>query len=164
MHQVFLLIGGNLSNREELLAQASILVNREIGNIRKSSSIYETEAWELQTEDHFLNQVLQVETQLAAVEVLERILDIEKKLGRKKRTKSGYESRTMDIDILFFDNQEIATKNLIIPHPLLHVRRFVLEPLNEIAPTLIHPKLQLTINELLEKCEDQHEVALAQIG
>jgi len=92
---------------------------------------------------------------------LERIQFIEKKLGKKEKTTNGYESRIIDIDILFYDNQEIDTENLTIPHPMLHLRKFVLEPLNEIAPTLNHPKFQLTITQLLNNCKDYHKVELS---
>lgn len=161
MHQVVLILGGNLKNRKKLLADALLLVNDEIGKTLKSSSIYETEAWAFKTKSHFLNQVVLAETILSPEAVLKRAQGIEKKLGREKGLNSGYASRTMDIDILFYDDQVISTKELSIPHPLMHKRRFVLEPLNEIAATFMHPKLQLTISELLQKCEDNHRVALA---
>ncbi|OCX54490.1 2-amino-4-hydroxy-6-hydroxymethyldihydropteridine diphosphokinase [Mucilaginibacter sp. PPCGB 2223] len=146
MVDVFLLLGSNLGNRQLFLNEACTGIVLQVGRIVKRSSVYETQSWGKTDEPDYLNQVLQVSTALKPREVLERILAIEKSLGRERLEKWG--SRTIDIDILFYDNEVINQPDLVIPHPHLHQRKFVLEPLAEIAPQYIHPVLNKNILQL----------------
>jgi len=157
MNQVYLLIGGNLHDRFELIAKAKKSISEKIGTIAKESSIYETAPWGFTAEQNFLNQVILLNTDLSAHKVLKLCLEIEMDLGRERLLK-GYQSRTMDIDILFYNDEIIYDKQLIIPHERLHQRRFTLEPLVEIAPNYIHPLLKKTLSEILKDCKDDSEV------
>ena len=129
----------------------------KIGSVLKIAPIYQTPAMGFEGED-FLNCVIQVETNLSADLVLETILSIENKLGRVREEKEGYSSRPIDIDILFYDNEIINKKKIIIPHPEIQNRKFVLAPLAMISPDFVHPKMNKTIAELLETTIDNDEV------
>lgn len=155
--RVTLLIGGNQGDRVGLLQQACNMIAEQIGAIVQLSSIYETEAWGFDAEQNFLNQAVVVETRLSAHEVLDKALFIESQLGRV-RTGNGYASRTMDIDILFVDNNCIDTPDLIVPHPRIQERNFVLVPLCEIMPNYVHPKMNKTIANLLKTSSDKGKV------
>jgi len=157
MNETILSLGGNLGNRLDNISQAMGHIEKRIGNIKRYSSVYESEAWGFETEDRFLNIVVVVETALSPETLLQKAQEIETLLGRT-RTGTGYASRTMDIDILFFNEEIINTPTLTIPHPLLHERRFVLLPLHEILPDKVHPVLRKTIAELLAECGDEKRV------
>ena len=152
MKNIVLLLGGNIGDRVSFFQQAILLIEKQIGKIIKASSFYETAAWGNENQPAFLNQVVYANTELQPEDVLNSIISIEKSLGRKRDTK--WQERTIDIDILFYENQIIETKTLSIPHPWLHQRRFTLVPLVEILPNLVHPKLNKTTWQLLEECED----------
>lgn len=152
----YLLIGGNLGKRFLNLQKAKIEIGKRIGKINIESSIYETAAWGVEEQPDFLNQVLEVSTELSPKELLAEIHIIEAILERKRLRKWG--TRTMDIDILFYESQIINTPNLKIPHPYLHLRRFTLVPLCDLIPDFVHPVLQKTVKELLEECGDELEV------
>ena len=153
---VVLLIGGNQGDRVTLLMRAIGEIACRIGTVSLVSSIYETEPWGFDAEQSFLNLAVVVDTDLSAEEVLKKALEIEKELGRKRDgTKSGYASRPMDIDLIFFNNDVIDTDELQLPHPRMHIRRFVLEPLAQIIPDFKHPKLRKSIRQLLEECADK---------
>ena len=156
-NKVFLLIGGNLGDRFALLDQAKMEISEQIGHIIKESSIYESAPWGFESENDFLNQVLIVTTDLKPQEVLKKCLAIENQLGRV-RNSDHYTSRTMDIDILFYNDLIINEPDLIIPHPKLHERRFTLEPLNEIAGEFKHPVIKKSIQEISKNCIDKSEV------
>ena len=157
MKTAYLGIGTNLGDRESNLAKAVALVEEHIGPVIHASSVYETEPWGFQSENYFLNMVIEVETGLRPSGLLGRILMIESFLGRIREGK-GYKSRIIDIDILLYDKRVIKTKVLVIPHPRIHERRFVLIPFSEIAEDLIHPVLGKRIRELLEACPDKSKV------
>jgi 2-amino-4-hydroxy-6-hydroxymethyldihydropteridine diphosphokinase len=157
MKNVFLGIGTNLGKRENNLEAAIKRVEENIGPVLKYSSIYETEPWGFKAEDQFLNLVIMVKTDLRPSVLLEQILKIEYSLGRVRSTER-YSSRLIDIDILLYEDIIVDSQNLKIPHPLLHERRFVLVPLCEIAPDLIHPILNKSVAMLLEICEDVSKV------
>jgi len=152
MNKVFLLIGGNIGDRKQHLDTARKYLEQCCGKISKCSSIYETAAWGKTDQADFLNQALELETELNAKDLMKEILKIESKMGRERNEK--YNARTIDIDILFFNDEIIDEPGLIIPHPQLQHRRFVLIPLNEIAPKVVHPVLKKNISELLEHCKD----------
>ena len=150
--QLFLHTGSNLGNRSENLRIAIKFIEQEIGKVLQSSAVYETKPWGIVDQPDFLNQALIIETRLSPFEVLKRILRIEKTMGRKREIKWG--ERLIDIDILFYNDIIIQTKDLTIPHPYLHHRNFVLIPLLEIAPNLKHPILNSTIRELYAISKD----------
>jgi 2-amino-4-hydroxy-6-hydroxymethyldihydropteridine diphosphokinase len=157
MQRVYLLLGGNLGNRALNLETAREQVRLYIGEPQKISSVYETEPWGFPHHIPFFNQVVVSLTLLEPEGVMEEIKKIERSLGRS-REKGGYSARTMDIDILFYEDRIINTEGLVIPHPRLHERRFALEPLYEIAPAMVHPVLDRTIADLYDQCEDDSQV------
>ena len=152
MNTLFLITGGNMGNREKSLETAAALIKKQIGKIIQSSRIYETEAWGLTDQPAFYNQVHIVSTHLSAKEVLDKILKIEEDMGRIRTVKNA--ARIIDIDILFFNDGIIHQRHLVIPHPEISNRRFVLTPLNELAPEMIHPVEKKSIRELLSTCKD----------
>jgi 2-amino-4-hydroxy-6-hydroxymethyldihydropteridine diphosphokinase len=159
MKLVFLSLGTNLGNREFNLKEALARVEENIGRVMKSSSVYETESWGFQTSDEFLNMVVEVETNLSPSGLLGRILMIESLLGRVRGEKQ-YSSRKIDIDILLYENLIIDEESLKIPHPLIQNRKFVLVPLCELAPEIVHPVLNRSIADLLKSCKDISKVLL----
>ena len=159
MQQVFLISGCNLGNRTDNMAMVLKEIEYSIGKVCNVSKLYETEPWGFSAKEPFLNQVIEVVTSLHPAEVLQKATQIENKMGRK-RTGNGYSSRVMDIDLLFYGNLVIQRPDLEIPHPRLHLRRFVLEPLVEIAPDFIHPVLNKTILVLLNELDDEKGVSL----
>lgn len=153
MVQTYLLIGGNVGNRLQNLEKAAELIGAKVGKILRRSAIYETEAWGKNDQPAFLNQVLLAATSLQPQALLQTILGIEQEMGRARQEKYG--PRTIDIDILLFDDLVLETGELAIPHPQLHLRRFALTPLAEIAASVIHPVLKKSIDELLLECPDK---------
>jgi 2-amino-4-hydroxy-6-hydroxymethyldihydropteridine diphosphokinase len=154
--QTFLLLGTNLGDRKKNLAAACDAIEDAVGKIVNRSAVYETEPWGKKDQPEFLNQAVEVETELSAEALLNRVLEIEKKLGRKRDERWG--ERTMDIDILFYGDKVIHTDNLVVPHPRMAERRFVLVPLAEIGGDLMHPVLRTKVREMLEACRDQLNV------
>lgn len=152
INTAYLLIGGNLGNREENLAKACSLIELHCGPVRACSAIYETAAWGKEDQPAFLNQALRVETTCTARQLMRRLLKAEKQMGRIRQEKFG--PRIIDIDILFFNNEVHNYPLLRLPHPELQNRRFALVPLAEIAAALVHPVLKQTIAALLEVCPD----------
>ena len=153
MNRAYLLIGGNLGDKEKNLAAARDLINKDCGNIISTSSLYETAAWGMTDQPSFLNQALEVDTSFNARQLIRHILKTEKLLGRVREEKYG--PRIIDIDILLFNNEKHNYHFLKIPHPEMQNRRFALLPLAEIAPDRVHPRLNKTITELLSECKDE---------
>lgn len=143
-----------MGNRLMLIDSAIEGLMYSVGKILAVSGCYESDAWGFEADQQFINRAVCLETELMPDELLSRIQEIEASLGRVRTRKGGYESRTIDIDILFYGNQVISTARLRVPHPLLAERRFALLPLHEIAPNLVHPLNKHTISELLENCPD----------
>jgi 2-amino-4-hydroxy-6-hydroxymethyldihydropteridine diphosphokinase len=152
MQEVLLLLGSNLGDRRSFMEQAVKQIETDIAPLQKASAMYETQSWGKTDAPDYLNRVILVRTDLPARQVLEKILGIERNLGRKREEKWG--SRTIDIDILFYGGEIIDEAGLHIPHPELHKRRFTLEPLNEIAPDLVHPVLNKKISQLKNELSD----------
>lgn len=155
-HQGYILIGTNLGKRLENLKAATGAIRTFLGNVDKQSHIYETAAWGKTHQPDFYNQVISLTTPCTALETLHQVKQIEYLLGRKQDERWG--PRVIDIDILLFDDINIESPLLTIPHMHLPQRRFALEPLAEIAPDLIHPSTGLTITEMLENCTDTSPV------
>lgn len=158
MYRSVLLLGGNSENSGLLLEHAGALLQEEAGSISARSALYKSPPWGFEHERWFMNQVLVLNSRLAPLELLEKAEEIEQRLGRNKKTRDGYEARPIDIDILFIDRTIINSPRLTVPHPRLHLRRFTLEPLNELMPDYIHPVFNKTVSALLEACPDQSEV------
>jgi len=152
MHEVLLLLGSNLGDRQSFMRRAIDLIETNIAPVKKTSAVYETQSWGKADAPDYLNQVVLLETCMAPRKILQEILAIEIALGRKREEKWG--SRTIDIDILFYGQEVINEDDLHIPHPELHRRRFTLEPLNEIAPELVHPVLNKKISQLKTELSD----------
>lgn len=135
-HQVYLGLGSNLGERKELIQKAITLVNERIGTVTRQSSLIETEPWGFESSHKFLNGVILCETSLTPREVLKETQQIERELGRKKKTTLTYKDRPIDIDILLYDDLKVDEPDLKIPHPLMHQRDFVMIPLKEIITNL----------------------------
>jgi len=156
MNTAYLLIGGNEGDRVDELRQARDRIADSGCRIIRSSSLYETAAWGKTDQSSFLNQALQVATDLDPLALLKVLLTIEEKMGRIRAERYG--SRLIDLDILFFNDAILHRPELVIPHPQIPNRRFVLAPMNEIAAGLVHPVLGRTIGDLLATCPDPLEV------
>lgn len=148
-----------MGRREEHLSRARVLIERRCGTVTRASAMYETAAWGKTDQPPFVNQALEIHTALAPQQLLAQLLGIEKMIGRVREEKYG--PRTIDIDILLFNDCILQEQQLRIPHPQLQNRRFALTPLAEIAPDLVHPVLKKTIGGLLAICPDPLEVKRA---
>ncbi len=156
MNKAYLLTGGNIGNRSDNLLTAQILIKQYCGEIVQQSSVYQTQAWGFKDQPYFFNQTLCISTSLLPEQLMETLLEIEEKMGRKREMKNG--PRTIDIDILLFNDAIINLPNLTIPHMELQERRFALTPLAEIAGETIHPVIHKTIKQILYECRDTSTV------
>ncbi len=152
MSVVYFSLGTNLGERYALMKQAILHIEKRIGHVDAQSAFYETEPWGFQSENKFLNSAIKVTTSLAPLQILEETQQIEREMGRMHKSAGGlYSDRLIDIDILMYDDLVLQTDVLMLPHPLMHERLFVMEPLAEIAPLAIHPVFGETIENLLFK-------------
>ena len=156
MNTVFIQLGSNLGERINFLEKSKIAIDQNIGAIESQSKVYESTPWRVDGQPNYLNQILEIKTELSANDVLLAALRIEDDLGRTRIEKWG--ERLIDIDIIFYNKEIIETSELCIPHKHMHERNFVLEPLNEIAPNFVHPKYNKTVNELLSCSKDIERV------
>lgn len=153
---IFLLLGGNLGDVPLQFKEARTHLSKKVGSTITNSKLYQSEPWGFDSANLFLNQVLQIRTHLSPNELLLINQDIEIELGRKRDPKTiGFESRVIDIDILYFGSQVLKSNRLTIPHYALHLRRFTLLPLVEIAPNYIHPTIKKSNLQLLNDCVDK---------
>ncbi len=147
----YISLGSNLGDKKQNLEHAIQLIAERAGTLSAISSIYETEPWGYESLNIFCNMVIKIETQLSPTQLLHISQKIEKEMGRtKKSSGTNYQDRIIDIDLIMYDDVIIETPELVLPHPRFHERLFVMYPLNEIAPDLIHPVLQKTIRELMK--------------
>lgn len=147
---VYLGLGTNLGDKEQNLHKAINSITKRIGSLASLSAFYETAPWGFESRNSFLNAVACIETELSPQELLKETQQIEREVGRtQKSVNHAYADRLIDIDLLLYSDWQINEKELIIPHPLMTERRFVMEPLAEIAPDLQHPTLKKTMQELL---------------
>lgn len=156
MNKTYLLLGSNMGNSQKQLLKAISLIEKRMGKIIRRSGLYATAAWGNTQQPDFLNQVIIVETKLAAAETMHTILEIEKKMGRLRTVKNA--PRIIDIDILFFNKEIINDTDLQVPHPQIQNRRFVLTPMNELSPNFKHPVLKRSVHYLFMHCADKLNV------
>ncbi len=163
-HRVFIGIGSNLGDRRANCREA----RRRLGELPKSRVVKESSLYESEPHGNaktwFANSVVELETELPSAELLKRLKQIETEMGRKRVKGKRWGSRIIDLDILFFNNEIIDKRNLKVPHPRLPQRRFVLIPLSELAPQLIHPGLNVSVSELLATTKDKKKVHLMGVG
>jgi len=155
MSKVYFSIGSNKGNRSKLINEAIDKIDISIGRVEKKSSIYETKSWGFNS-NNFYNTCLLIESSLSVELILNKILKIEKDMGRLNSV-GQYSDRCIDIDILFFEDIIVNSKDLIIPHPRLHLRKFVLTPMLDLMPDLIHPILKKSIRQLELECDDNDQ-------
>jgi 2-amino-4-hydroxy-6-hydroxymethyldihydropteridine diphosphokinase len=153
MNKLYLLLGSNQQQPQKQLQLAQKNIAQKIGLVLRQSPVYQTAAWGNTNQPDFLNQVIIVSTVLTALQTMQTILKIEQNMGRIRTKKNA--PRIIDIDIIFFNKAIINEKDLIVPHPQLQNRKFVLIPLNQLSPNFKHPVLQKTIHQLLRVCPDK---------
>ena len=161
MSLVYLQLGSNLGDRLSILNTAVSKISTQVGDLLLLSKIYHSSPWGVEGQGDFLNQVILIESRYSAKLILEIILNIEKELGRVRIEKWG--ERVIDIDILFYNDEIVEASDLCVPHKYISKRKFVLLPLNEIAPNFIHPKYDKTITQLLEECLDEESVMIYEV-
>jgi 2-amino-4-hydroxy-6-hydroxymethyldihydropteridine diphosphokinase len=153
MADCYLLLGTNKENKQENLTIAEKHLEQQIGKIVLKSSVFESEAWGYSDPEPYFNLALKMHSLLTPEALLQECQEIENKMGRI-RISNTYEARTIDIDIIFYDSLQLKSAELEIPHPRMHLRRFALEPFQEICPEYVHPLFKKTIAELALCCED----------
>ncbi len=162
LNQIYILLGSNVGNRLDFIQQAIASMQLAGFAIIQQSSVYETAPWGKTNQAPFLNAAICATTDSEPHQTLKILLEIETKLGRKREVETKWGGRTIDLDILFFNNDVIKSPDLEIPHPFIQDRRFVLVPLCEIAPGYIHPIYLQSVEELLHACNDESWVQIFQ--
>ncbi len=154
MHTTYIALGTNLGDKQAIMTESIGEIGKYIGTVTACSSFIETLPWGFESSHTFLNSAIRVRTSMTAEELLTTTQEIECRMGRESKSVDGiYHDRIIDIDILLYDDAIISKPNLIIPHPQMHLRRFVLEPLSEIAPNIVVPGTNKTVSELLSGVE-----------
>lgn len=146
----YLSLGTNIGNKRRNMVTAAALLAERVGDILALSGFYETEPWGFESKNIFLNAAVMLETSFTPQELLVATQQIETEMGRTEKSDGSYHDRIIDIDILIYDELVMKTPELTLPHPLMHERKFVLEPLAEIAPNMKHPVMNKTISSLNE--------------
>lgn len=155
MAKAYIGLGTNIGNKRRNLITAAALLAERAGDVLSISSFYETEPWGFESDNTFLNAALLLETELEPLQLLSLTQEIEKEMGRTQKSDGAYHDRIIDLDILLYDLCVINEAVLVVPHPLMHKRQFVMEPLAEIAPMLVHPVLNKTMLELTEEIDTE---------
>ncbi len=148
MALVYLGLGTNIGNKRKNMVTAAALLAERTGDVLSLSSFYETEPWGFASENTFLNAALELETACSPMELLRLTQQIEREMGRAQKSDGSYHDRIIDIDILLYGNEVVHHEDLVVPHPLMQQRLFVMQPLAEIAPSLVHPVLQKSMYDL----------------
>ncbi len=164
MALAYLLIGGNLGERERVQQEALAALERSCGRLFHRSSLYESAPWGFHHERYFLNRVVSIDTPYTPNELLNQLLNIEGGFGRDREREAGYQGRVLDLDILYYEERIVREKSLTIPHPRIHERRFTLAPLCEVAPELFDPLRQKDVRTMLDECTDPLEVKVFEKG
>jgi len=157
-NKIYFQLGSNIGDRIENMNQSIEFISERIGDVLEKSSLYESTPWGVENQRNFLNQVIYVKSIHDPFAILDLALQIEKDMGRVRIEKWG--ERIIDIDILFYNDDIIESDKLCIPHQFISKRKFVLEPMNELASNFIHPKLNKTIKQLLSDCKDEEKVEI----
>ena len=147
----YLGLGTNIGNKRRNMITAAALLAERVGDVLALSGFYETEPWGFESENFFLNAAGKLKTSFSPLELLQITQQIEKELGRAEKSNGVYHDRIIDIDILLYDDEVLQTPELTLPHPLMHERKFVMDPLVEIAPFVVHPVLKERIIDLKER-------------
>ena len=147
----YLGLGTNIGNKRRNMITAAALLAERVGDVLALSGFYETEPWGFESENFFLNAAVKLKTSFSPLELLQITQQIEKELGRAEKSNGVYHDRIIDIDILLYDDEVLQTPELALPHPLMHERKFVMDPLAEIAPFVVHPVLKERIIDLKER-------------
>lgn len=147
----YLGLGTNIGNKRRNMITAAALLAERVGDILALSGFYETEPWGFESEHLFLNAAVKLRTSFLPLELLRITQQIEKELGRTEKSNGAYHDRVIDIDILLYDNEVLRLPELTVPHPLLQERKFVMDPLSEIAPFVVHPVLKERMIDLKER-------------
>ncbi len=162
-HRAFILLGGNLGDVPGTFKKAIARIG-QLGEIEALSRVYKSAPWGMESAFAFLNQAVCLRTDLVPHKLLDALLVIERELGRTRASeKQGYTDRVLDLDVLLFDHLEIEQADLVVPHPRMHLRRFALLPMAEIAAKEVHPVFQKTVVQLLDACKDEKEVAVYEV-
>ncbi|MBX2870734.1 MAG: 2-amino-4-hydroxy-6-hydroxymethyldihydropteridine diphosphokinase [Saprospiraceae bacterium] len=158
MEEIYLGLGSNMGDRKKHINQTINKIEKQLGPCIQQSSLYRTAAWGKTNQSYFINQVIQIRAKKAPIDILDKMLEIEMELGRVRKEKWG--ERKIDIDLLFYGSEIVELPRLLVPHPFIAERRFVLVPMNEIAPNFIHPIFERSIADLLSDCPDTLPVEL----
>lgn len=158
MALVYLGLGTNIGNKRKNMVTAAALLAERAGDVLSLSSFYETEPWGFASENTFLNAALELETACSPMELLHLTQQIEREMGRTQKSDGSYHDRIIDIDILLYGNEVVHHEDLVVPHPLMQQRLFVMQPLAEIAPSLVHPVLQKSMYDLYMDLLDSEDL------
>ena len=159
MRKVYISLGSNMGDSVSTLMSAIQEIEKRIGSLYSSSSFYETEPWGFDAEQNFVNALICIESSMEAEVIMKELLQIENDMGRTRNNSSFYESRPIDLDIISVENDVIQTTELVVPHPKMHERLFVLIPFMEIEPNWRHPLINRTLQEMVSELDDEEKVS-----